>query len=94
MTFAVNCTHVSCNLFSLLSVSIILFDSCHLDCVDYLQNMPKDKKRPYQKFISAYTEQWPVIKRSRQGESFASCTVCHSDFPISHGGHGDCVPKA
>nr|XP_042907634.1 uncharacterized protein LOC122271209 [Parasteatoda tepidariorum] len=36
-----------------------------------------------------YTAEFPCIKKSNKGEKYAYCTICFSDFLISHGGRND-----
>ena len=52
---------------------------------------PQKKKRRMQKFLSDYSQRWPVLKPSDMGESYARCTVCQSSFSIAHGGANDCA---
>jgi hypothetical protein len=49
------------------------------------------KARRRQKFLPAYSTQYPVLRASSQGPYYALCTVCGSDFSVSHGGLNDCV---
>lgn len=50
-----------------------------------------DRKRSHiQTFIDEYESTWPCLKRSKKADTYAYCSVCDSDFTISHGGRSDC----
>ena len=42
-----------------------------------------------QMFKKEYSKKWSCISSSRQDEYSARCTLCSSDFSISHGGAND-----
>ena len=50
---------------------------------------PKKKPRQCQQFLDKYTLNFPGIKRSTIGPTFAHCTFCNDDFSIHHGGADD-----
>nr|XP_042899054.1 uncharacterized protein LOC122269520 [Parasteatoda tepidariorum] len=49
----------------------------------------KPKKTYFQSYKNSYTAEFPCIKKSNKGEKYAYCTICFSDFLISHGGRND-----
>lgn len=54
--------------------------------------MSKKGKKPYfQSFKDDYSKKFLFIKPSKQGEKFAFCEICRSDFAISHSGRYDIV---
>ena len=53
-----------------------------------------NKKRPAkvyrQKFMKAYSKEFPTLSESRKGDIFAFCSACLDDINVSHGGKSDC----
>ncbi|KAJ8049985.1 Zinc finger BED domain-containing protein 5 [Holothuria leucospilota] len=51
----------------------------------------KRTKTVDQKYKDAYSAEWPVIRKSQKGDTYAFCTSCTMDFSVSHGGRNDCL---
>ncbi|KAJ8017873.1 hypothetical protein HOLleu_44459 [Holothuria leucospilota] len=51
----------------------------------------KRTKTVDQKYKDAYIAEWPVIRKSQKGDTYAFCTSCTMDFSVSHGGRNDCL---
>ena len=49
------------------------------------------KVRRLQKFKDEYIVAYPVLRRSELGDLHAYCTVCRSNFTVSHWGMNDCA---
>jgi len=47
-------------------------------------------KKSCQQFLPKYAVKYPVLQASIKGETFAFCTICSSNFMVSHGGLADC----
>lgn len=58
------------------------------ECVDRNNNdtPPKKKTQWSQKFKEEYASKYLFISKSERGSLYAKCTICLSDFNISHGG--------
>ena len=54
------------------------------------ENNDVKKKHMGQKYKRDYQETWKCLEPSQKGDDYAHCSVCNSDFSISHGGRFDC----
>lgn len=54
------------------------------------ENNNVKKKHTGQKYKRDYHETWECLGPSRKGDEYAHCSVCNTDFSISHGGRFDC----
>ena len=49
------------------------------------------KARKGQRFREHHMIAYPVLKPSSVGDTYAFCTMCDSNFSVSHGGINDCA---